>query len=305
MATPERQPNIFDAFKNYPADLILYRGEINRFGYHRFCDLIGGSRKKKDRLCLALITYGGDPDAAYRIARAAKHHYHRMEVFIPDVCKSAGTLLCIGADELIFGDRGEMGPLDIQVLKPDELNESMSGLNIMQAVNALTESTWATFVQYLDRLRSFSGKIRTKTAAEIAASLASQLTSPIAAQIDPVTWGEHQRAMLIAFGYGNRLAEAKGSLKDNALSQLITGYPSHTFVIDRREARTLFNNVKRPEGEQVELDRIIRTHFCLPGTYDRRPLIFDLKKLDPIGEGHGDYTEPNTQPGDADPGQNA
>lgn len=267
----ERQETIQDVFNRYPADLILYRGEISRLGYHLFCDHIGGSQEKKEKLCLALITYGGDPNAAYRIARAAMHHYHRMEVFIPDVCKSAGTLLCIGADELIFGDRGEMGPLDVQVSKPDEILENMSGLNIFQAISALTENALVAFNRYLEVIKT-RGRIRTRLAADFSATLASQIISPIAAQIDPLTLGEHHRAMQIAIDYGKRLANAKQSLQSGALDRLLSGYPSHEFVIDRGEARTLFNRVNRPTGIQVEIDRGIRTLFCqsplLPGRCD-------------------------------------
>lgn len=284
------QPTIQDVFNEYPADLILYRGEINRLGYHRFCDLIGGSQEKKEKLCLVLITHGGDPNAAYRIARAAKHHYHRMEVFIPDVCKSAGTLLCIGADGLIFGDRGEMGPLDIQVSKPDEIRENMSGLNIFQAISALTENALGAFSRYLAEIKT-GGRIRTRLAADFSATLASHIISPIAAQIDPLTLGEHNRAMQIALEYGKRLADAKQSLQPGALTRLLSGYPSHEFVIDRREARTLFNHVSSPQGIQVELDKIIRTLFCqsylLPGLCE----IDRLKQIETTGGNDGRRSE--------------
>ena len=43
--------------------------------------------------------------------------------FIPRRCKSAGTLLLIGATSLIISDRGELGPLDVQLSKPDEIFE--------------------------------------------------------------------------------------------------------------------------------------------------------------------------------------
>src|SRR5690606_3014909 len=118
-------------------------------------------------VCLVLITYGGDPDAAYRIARASNHHFKEVEILIPDICKSAGTLLCVGAKRLIFGDRGELGPLDIQLSKPDELHESMSGLDIIQAINALQNQVLDSFRTYLVDIR-LGSRIRTKTAAEIA-----------------------------------------------------------------------------------------------------------------------------------------
>ena len=36
--------------------------------------------------------------------------------------------MCIGAHELMMGDRGELGPLDVQIVKADEMDEQKSGL---------------------------------------------------------------------------------------------------------------------------------------------------------------------------------
>ncbi|MCI5127011.1 MAG: SppA protein, partial [Candidatus Electrothrix sp. AUS3] len=125
----------------YDGKIFLYYGDISREGYSQISALYEERTEKKDKICLILITDGGDPDAAYRIARATNHHFDDVEILIPDICKSAGTLLCIGAQKLIFGDRGELGPLDIQLSKPDEMLERMSGLDIIQAINALQNQT--------------------------------------------------------------------------------------------------------------------------------------------------------------------
>jgi hypothetical protein len=109
-------------------------------------------------------------------------------VLIPDVCKSAGTLVCVGAHELIIGDRGELGPLDIQISKPNEMFENMSGLDIIQALNALQNQVLNSFRSYLVDIRAGS-KISTKMAAEIAANLAEGYIAPIAGKIDPLTLG--------------------------------------------------------------------------------------------------------------------
>lgn len=135
-------------------------------------------------------------------------------------------------------------------------------------------------------------------------------TANTAAQIDPLTWGEHQRAVSIALGYGERLAAAKKSLKDNALLRLVTGYPSHTFVIDRSEAKTLFNNVKRPEGEQETLDMLLRTRFCYGGgayvvQRTGRAEVRDLKEFCQSGERDGTDMESDAKPGGDGQEQNA
>lgn len=175
--------------------------------------------------------------------------------------------MCIGAHKLIFGDRGELGPLDIQLSKPDEMFESMSGLNILQALNLLEEELLDSFRTYLLDICGGSG-IKTKMAAEIATKMAEGLISPIAAKIDPITLGEHLRAMQIAINYGQRLDEKAKSLVPDALVSLVSSYPSHGFVIDRKEARKLFKNVDSPDKNTEMIYNWAR------GIIDRTPEYF-------------------------------
>ena len=141
--------SIDDPTEKYNGDVFLYYGGISKSGYSDLSDKLEFIDNKKEKVCLILVTYGGNPDAGYRIARALSHHYKNIEILIPDVCKSAGTLLCIGAKKLILGDRGELGPLDIQLSKPDEMFENMSGLDIIQALNALEAQVLKSFKSYL------------------------------------------------------------------------------------------------------------------------------------------------------------
>ena len=196
----------------------MYFGEISRYGYDELSNILVQREKPSKKACLILCTYGGNPDAGYRMSRALRHHYESLDILVPDVCKSAGTLMCIGADRLIIGDRGELGPLDIQIAKPDEMFESMSGLELIQAMSAMKNQMLVAFRQYLVDIRQGS-RIKTKMAADIATKLAEGFISPIAAKIDPVTLGEHQRAMQIGYEYGTRLNEMSESLKPEALDK--------------------------------------------------------------------------------------
>lgn len=241
-----------DDVSRYDGDVYLYYGDINRLGYGRISDILETKAVLTEHACLILVTYGGDPDAGYRIARALHHYYRKLDILIPDVCKSAGTLICIGASGLIFGDRGELGPLDIQLSKPDEMFESVSGLDIMQAINALSDQVLMAFRSYLVDIRSGS-RISTSIAADLAAKLADGFVSPIACKIDPMTLGAHQRAIRIAYDYGSRLNEMVGSLKPDALRRLVSDYPSHAFVIDRKEAGILFKEVSAPNESTLPL----------------------------------------------------
>lgn len=278
------------ALAKYAGDVFLYYGPVDRGGYDGLSSALESiGSNKQEKACLILITYGGDPNAAYRMARAMHHHYQNVEIMIPDACKSAGTLMCIGANKLIFGDRGELGPLDIQLSKPDEMFENMSGLDIIQALNMLQQQVLYSFRDYLVDIRG-GCNIRTKTAAEIATKLASGFVSPIAQKIDPVTLGEHQRAMQIANDYGSRLHAMSDSMRPGALNELIAGYPAHGFVIDRKEAAHLFKNVAEPDDETIGLYNWARM-FIGEREMQNQPVVAYLAKQDNNERANGDINE--------------
>lgn len=241
-----------DHFLANDTDVIMYSGPINRAGYDQICTLFASVRKKK--LLLVLSTFGGDPNAGYRIARAAIHHYGaaNFEILIPCVCKSAGTLVCIGASGLVMADQSELGPLDVQLRKQDELFEQSSGLDILRGVTYLQTEALASFKSYLLDINGGSG-LSTKAASEIASKLVMGLYEPLFAQVDPIKLGEMNAALQIARHYGDRLNKKSESLKNDSLNNLIMGYPTHGFVIDRSEARELFVNVRVPNDFELQI----------------------------------------------------
>lgn len=226
-------------------DIITYSGEINRQGYAMLCDVL--QKKVTAKALLVLATPGGDPHAGFRIARALQHTYENFDAVIPGACKSAGTLVVVGASKLYMDDMSELGPLDIQVKKNDEVIGRNSGLDVLQAVSYLQTNAMSAFRSYLLELTSQAG-LSTRVASDIASRLTTGLYEPVFAQVDPMRLAEMQRAMEIAFAYGRLLNERSGNLRPEGLEKLVTGYPAHAFVIDRKEAKSIFVAVEKPEG---------------------------------------------------------
>lgn len=235
-------------------DVITYAGEISIRGYEAVCDVL--SRRQSERAMLVLSTPGGDPHAGFRIARALQHAYGGFDALVPRYCKSAGTLVLIGAQKLFLDDMSELGPLDVQVKKSDEVIGRNSGLDILQAVGYLQSQAMNAFRTYLLELTA-EGGLSTRVASDIAWKLTTGLFEPVFAQVDPMKLAEMQRAMEIAFAYGSRLNEKSGNLRANGLQQLVTGYPSHGFVIDRKEARNIFTRVEKPDGVGSQLSKAL------------------------------------------------
>lgn len=236
-------------------DVIVYSGQINRSGYELICQTIGQYKRSK-HATLVLTTPGGDPHAGFRIGRALHHEYESFDALVPWVCKSAGTLICIGASHLYLDNQSELGPLDVQIKKSDELVGRNSGLDIIQAVNYLQNQAMAAFRTYVGELTAEAG-LSTRAASDMASKLTTGLFSPIFAQVDPMKLAEMQRATDIAYAYGERLNERSGNLRPTGLAKLVAGYPSHSFVIDRKEAKSVFINVSKPDGLLLQLSNAL------------------------------------------------
>lgn len=128
---PTLPADIFTALQHaHPErDFLLLSASISRKLHRELAQLLSRERQHP-RCTIFLCTLGGDSDAGYRIARCLQDNYEHIRLVIPSYCKSAGTLIAIGAHELAIGDLGELGSLDMQIAKPTELNERGAVLDV-------------------------------------------------------------------------------------------------------------------------------------------------------------------------------
>lgn len=251
------------------ADVMAYLGDVSRpedDWLFRECK----KRRKRKNIILLLTTRGGDPHVAYRISRCLQEAYKaekprdaspavaptergKFIILVPSKCKSAGTILALGATEIWMTENAEFGPIDVQLRKPDEVGERTSGLTPIQAMGFLENQSLRMFKRHFSQLRFDQDLLfSTKMATEIATNVAVGLLSPIFSQIDPLRLAEVERSLRISAEYGERLG--KENLKDGALERLIGQYPAHGFVIDRRESEEqIFKNINYPPDDTADL----------------------------------------------------
>jgi len=232
------------------ADVLLINAPIERGLDEKIINDVL-KRNRRSNIFFILITPGGDADTSYRIARCLQDSYERVVAFISGYCKSAGTLCILGANEIVMSDIGELGPLDVQLYKKDELFELSSGLVATEALLALQHKAFEMFEEYFMLIKFKSdGQITFKTATEIAVKLCVGLMEPLYKQIDPIQVGETARSMKIAKDYGKRLMIKSKNFNMKTLDTLIETYPTHGFVIDKSEVENLFKNVRGPSEEE-------------------------------------------------------
>lgn len=235
------------------ADILVYNGQIAR-DLDRDLILKCRARRRRENLLLLLVTEGGDPDAAYRISRCFQTKYKKFSCCLAGYCKSAGTLVVLGAHEVIAIDNGEIGPIDVQMAKRDELWEMESGQVVMTSLATLQEKAFLSFEHFFLTLKRRGGRnITLRTSAEVATKLTTGLFAELYKQIEPKHIGEAGRAMSIAYEYGVRLRRASKNFSLESLDSIVSGYPSHGFVIDPAEMRRLFTNVRPATSKELSL----------------------------------------------------
>jgi hypothetical protein len=272
------------------ADIFTYVGAIDRPQDDRFITRVKNF-KRRPNVLLLLTTLGGDPNAAYRIARCLQSEYETVEqkvdeattapakgkfyIFVDSRCKSAGTILATGANTLFMSDYAELGPIDVQLRKGDEVGERSSSLTPMHAIESLRDLSIKYFEDCFKELR-FNQELlfATKAASEIASKMSTSLFGTIFSQIDPMRVAEFDRAMRIASEYGERLG--KENLLEGGLNRLVAAYPTHGFVIDRTEAKEIFKSVQKPSEKLAGLGMISRANWEPKYLLADSPLILAL-----------------------------
>ena len=265
------------------ADVLFLNGPIddqNSFTVIDVCE----HRNRLENVILILVTEGGNADAAYRISRCLQALYNQFIFFVSGYCKSAGTLVSLGADEIVITDRGELGPLDVQLRQEDELFQTRSGLTVLSALSTLNECAFEAYEHFLLQLKVRSrGGITTKTATQTAADMAGELFGRVYEHIDPMHVGEAGRSLRIAYQYGQILQRKGNNCKERALDRLTTQYPSHGFIIDRFQAENLFHRVGAPSPSQKSLVEELGIEALRPRTQQDQTLLTFLN-TEKLGE---------------------
>lgn len=288
--------------ENLPQDVFVYNGAM-KLGRDLECIETVYANTHREECLLFLTTHGGDPDAAYKIARYFQEKYKKFAVLVSGRCKSAGTLVALGAHELVFTPYGELGPLDIQMSKVDRFDQMQSGLTITDSLNTLEERALDRFYKMVsDYISANNGLLSFASASKAASDFVTQLYAPVFSRIDPEEVGAKARSMRIATDYGRRLAVKSQNLRPNTLATLSETYSSHSFVIDHQEAAGLFVRVRVANETEKKivaaLERYARFEVVQGGNILFRTLSKPPVKAEVKGKSNGQADKRGSKPRD-------
>lgn len=197
------------------------------------------SSRKLQKLDLFLHSPGGFLDSAYKIIRICKEYCTEFNVIVPLAAKSAATVIALGANEIVMTVFSELGPIDPIIQHPYKPEVRVPVRSIKDFFDFLnsTETNQKIFVD-------------------------PQFKNQMSSLLDPYLIGSYQTALNSSKQIAEKLLK-ENALKDNqslipeAVKRLTEYYYSHTYVIDRNEAREIGLNIINSESI-LNLDNVIR-----------------------------------------------
>lgn len=208
-----------------------------------------------DKISLYLYTRGGDTSAARNIVNLLRMYCKQLQVIIPHKAHSAGTIISIGANEIVMTKQATLGPIDPSI---------QTALNPHDDAGDLFPVSVEAVKGYLAFAKDELGITDQAALADIFKKLTES--------VHPLVLGEVYRSraqiqMLAEKLLKNHVTDAEKVKK--IIDFLCSESGSHDYTINRREAmEELGLNIVKPDDRQYDIIKKI---------YDdiRDELIFD------------------------------
>ncbi len=212
-----------------------------------------------DHLAVIVASPGGISEAAYLLARELRRRFARLTAYVPFQAKSAATLLCLAAEELVLGDLGELGPLDQQCEEKQKADFPVNTSQLVPgaALRQLQQEAMELYDTVVTRIVKASG-LRPFEAGSKAAELIGGLYAPLLGQVDPVRLADCARGLGVGKAYAERVLQRYrpglyAERGEALLRRLIQDYPAHGFVLDREELQDLGLPNRPPDPTEAAL----------------------------------------------------
>jgi len=197
------------------------------------------------RLNIFLYTVGGDPLAGWALVSLFREFCETLGVIIPFRALSCGTLISLGADELILARGAQLSPVDPSLASP--YNPQAPGQMQPGAVPILPVSV-EDVIGYLHLAQEEAGIKGDEGISKIMVVL-SEKVHPMALG---AVYRSREQMQLLATKL--LAAHEKDQAKIRKMVDTLTKeLPSHQYLISRREAKELGLKVSEPSGQLDEL----------------------------------------------------
>ncbi|MBS4022915.1 MAG: hypothetical protein KGZ79_10955 [Dethiobacter sp.] len=197
---------------------------------------------EREKISLFLYTRGGDVLTPWRLVNLIREYCQHFSALIPFRSYSAGTLICLGADEIIMGKMGELSPIDPSVANAFNPRDPH---NRTARIPVSVEDV----ISYISLAKEMGGLNHEEQLAEVFLRLSRV--------VHPLSLGNVHRNYLLIRSLGRKLLElhsGQSAQIESIIKNLSEELHAHNYMIPRHEAKNRVNlNVTAPSSEVEEL----------------------------------------------------
>jgi hypothetical protein len=183
--------------------------------------------EKKSGIDLFLYTRGGDVLTPWRLVNLFREYTSRFNVIVPFRAYSAGTLICLGANEIVMGKMGELGPIDPMVANAFNPKDPTDP-TVRVPISVEDVSSYLGLAQEKGQLKEEESLVR--------------VFSALAEKVHPLALGNVHRNYRLIRSLARKLLKLSDSERKeseiNAIVDFLTkNLYAHNYMISRDEAR--------------------------------------------------------------------
>ena len=197
------------------------------------------------KISLYLYTRGGSTSAAWNIVNLLRMYCDNLQVVIPHKAHSAGTIISLGANEIIMTKQATLSPIDPSINTP---------------LNPVIPMTNDTFPASVEAVKGYMELAKGELEIDDPNALAN-IFLKLADSVHPLVLGEVYRSRAQIKMLANKLLKNQDIDQNNIdkiVDFLCSDSGSHDYTINRREAKIdLMLNVEKPTDMQYQLIKAI------------------------------------------------
>ncbi len=193
---------------------------------------------ERETVDLLIESDGGDSLVSWRVISMLRERFKRVNVLVPHAAFSAATLLALGADEIIMGPYGVLGPIDPQI-------------TVLQKDGSTQKFAYEDIVSFLDFVKDEAGITEQ--------SHLKAAFNRLAEVVEATSLGFAKRSSSLSVSMGEKMLQMHmadselSNARDIAL-KLNKSFFSHGHAVSRSEARDI--GLKVTDAEET-LERLI------------------------------------------------
>jgi serine dehydrogenase proteinase len=214
---------------------------------------------RQDRLDLVLFTVGGDTEVPWRIISLLREYCTHLGVVVPYRCHSAGTVVAMGANEIVMTPMSVLGPIDPSRTHP--LLPRREGASEAEPISVQDMRHAMQFI------REAAGPGQTAYTPEAMAQIFTALFD----KIHPLAIGAIEQSYALAKIVGKQCLSThmdpvtQADAIKGIVDKLCDEYKSHAYQISRQEARAIgLKVVDAPPNVEAAMMDLLKFYTARP-----------------------------------------